>query len=315
MRPTLYHSPRHLLSQAGRPSLLKSGARAHPGRHLAPTRLAVGQTRSAVTRSAAARAVKGMLREANGSASVGQDAFVNNTACQLHDSLGAAACCGSRVLLHPACRTIHGRAAAARVLGSSLDFTTSPMGDLRAFENVDGKKCKRSALAGHSARARLRHDLADWLARGNVRARGYGTKDPLSQRKWYPSWRGCFGCDGGGCCTGRGDCELGVCICQPGWCGLDCGQPCTGRAAVHVDAERKRVGLAVYVYDLPVDMGLIQFAHRVWARNLRNGEMIYAAEWRFLELLLGDGAHRALRPEDADLFYIPLLGALGPVAP
>ena len=255
--------------------------------------------------------VQAMRREANGNASVGQDAVVNSTACRLHDSIGAAACCGSRVLLHPACRTVHGRAAAARVLGSSLDFATSPMGDLRAFEHIDGKKCKRSAFAGHSARARLRHDLADWLGRGNVRARGYGTKDPLSQRKWYPSWRGCFGCDDGGCCSGRGDCELGVCICQPGWCGLDCGQPCTGRAAVR-GGERTRVGVAVYVYDLPVDMGLIQFAHRVWARNLRNGEMIYAAEWRFLELLLGDGAHRALRPEDADLFYIPLLGALGP---
>ena len=54
--------------------------------------------------------------------------------------------------------------------------------------------------------------------------------------------------------------------------------------------------MAVYVYDLPVDLGLIQFAHRVWARNLRNGEMIYAAEWRFLELLLSDSAVRAVRP-------------------
>ena len=184
------------------------------------------------------------------------------------------------------------------------------MGTLRAFQHIDGKKCKRSPLAGHSARARLRHDLADWLGRGDERSKGYGRKDPLSQRKWYPSWRGCFGCDEGSCCTGRGDCELGVCVCQPGWCGLDCGQPCVG-STVHHGSERKRAGLAVYVYDLPVDMGLIQFAHRVWARNLRNGEMIYAAEWRFLELLLGDGAHRALRPEDADLFYIPLLGALG----
>ena len=114
--------------------------------------------------------VKGVLGEANGNASVGQDAIVNSTACQLHDSIGAAACCGSRVLLHPACRTSHGRAAAARVLGSSLDFTTSPMGDLRAFENVDGKKCKRSTFAGHSARARRagrrggqgRHGGAPW---------------------------------------------------------------------------------------------------------------------------------------------------------
>ena len=250
-----------------------------------------------------------MLREANSNVSVVQGAVVNSTTCQLHGS-GAAACCGSRVLLHPACRTILGRATAAQMLGSSLDFATSPMGALRAFQNIDGKKCKRSALAGHSARARLRHDLADWLGRGKDRAQGYSSKDPLSQRKWYPSWRGCFGCDDGSCCTGRGDCELGVCVCQPGWCGLDCGQHCISRA-VH-GVERKRAGLAVYVYDLPVDMGLVQFAHRVWARNLRNGEMIYAAEWRFLELLLGDHAHRALRPEEADLFYIPLLGALGP---
>ena len=234
----------------------------------------------------------------------------NSTACRLHDSVGAAACCGSRVLLHPACRTDHGRAAAARVLG--LDFALSPMGSLRAFQHVDGKKCKRSKFAGNSARARLRHDLSDWLGRSSSGGRrGYGLNDPLSQRKWYPSWRGCFGCDEGGCCKDRGSCELGVCVCQTGWCGLDCGQPCDPSREDAGDV-RARVGLAVYVYDLPIDMGLIQFSHRVWARNLRNGEMIYAAEWRFLELLLGDSATRALRPEDADLFYIPMLGALGP---
>ena len=160
----------------------------------------------------------------------------------------------------------------------------------------------------------MRYDFTDWLKRARTTSNfRFSRNDPLSQRKWYPSWQGCFGCDeGGSCCSRRGRCELGVCACDPGACGLDCAQPCDGVIEKPAPTQPSRRGVAIYVYDLPVDLGLVQFSHRVWARNLRNGEMIYAAEWRFLELLLGDGATRVTQPEDADLFYVPMLGALGP---
>jgi len=234
-----------------------------------------------------------------------------NDSCQLI-STDPTACCGSRVLLHAACRTPQGSAVSKRLLG--VDFAMSPMAALRVFKHVDGKKCKRSPIAGHSARARMRYDFTDWLKRARTPSEfRFSRNDPLSQRKWYPSWQGCFGCDeGGNCCSRRGRCELGVCVCHPGSCGLDCAQPCPGSIETSAPARPPRQGVSIYVYDLPVDLGLVQFSHRVWSRNLRNGEMIYAAEWRFLELLLGDGATRVTRPQDADLFYIPMLGALGP---
>ena len=114
---------------------------------------------------------------------------------------------------------------------------------------------------------------------------------------------------------------MGVCQCILGACGIDCRESCpaTGHSSRppqpqpprHQPVHQAR-GLAVYVYDLPADLGLVSFAHRIWNRSLRNGEVIYAAEWRFLDALLRDGSVRTLDPELADLFYVPQLGALGP---
>ena len=65
----------------------------------------------------------------------------------------------------------------------------------------------------------------------------------------------------------------------------------------------------MYVYDLPRDLGLAALAFNAYRNS--GGETIYLAEWHFVDALLADGATRATRPEDADLFFVPTFSAQG----
>ena len=161
-----------------------------------------------------------------------------------------------------------------------------------------------------TARA-LRSYLNTWLTRThwpNVRWQGGATKMPTS-------YRGCFGCGAHSpCCRGRGACVHGLCACQKGASGIDCAHS-EPPAAPAVDSasggtkRRRKAGVAIYVYDLPVDLGLTAFAFNAYRNG--GGETIYLAEWHFVEALLGDNAHRTTDPELADLFYVPTFSAQG----
>ena len=100
----------------------------------------------------------------------------------------------------------------------------------------------------------------------------------------------------------------GLCACSAGFSGIDCAhhEPPRRRSAT---TRRRPHGLAVYVYDLPSDLGLAAFAFNAY-RNA-GGETIYLAEWHFLEALLGDGSVRVSDPEQADLFFVPTFTAQG----
>ena len=121
------------------------------------------------------------------------------------------------------------------------------------------------------------------------------------------SWKGCFGCGlvkNGACCRGHGTCMHGLCICQPGFSGIDCGHANRG-----APQSRAASGLSIYVYDLPVDLGLAAFAFNAYKR--RGGDTIYLAEWHFLEALLGDSGVRTTDPATADLFFVPTFSVQG----
>lgn len=70
-----------------------------------------------------------------------------------------------------------------------------------------------------------------------------------------------------------------------------------------------RPALAIYVYDLPADLGLAAFAFNAYKSG--GGELIYLAEWHFLEALLGDRAVRTTDPDAADLYFVPTFAAQG----
>ena len=102
------------------------------------------------------------------------------------------------------------------------------------------------------------------------------------------------------CCSGRGDCVLGLCVCHSGAYGIDCAH---GHAHGHTQPPPPaRRGLAIYVYDLPAEIGSVSL------KVPRYGHQgsLYWAEKVFVDALLRDTAVRTLDPNLADLFYIPL---------
>lgn len=104
------------------------------------------------------------------------------------------------------------------------------------------------------------------------------------------------------CCSGRGTCLNGWCSCDSGIFGLDCahsdrGTPTSG------GGHRRRRGVAIYVYEMPPDLGFN------YGRSRNN---IYSAEFHFVDTLLADATTRTLDPSEADLFLIPFWSNYGP---
>ena len=102
-----------------------------------------------------------------------------------------------------------------------------------------------------------------------------------------------------GVCNGRGQCVQGWCQCQAtGAFGIDC---------AHGDRPRSSppLVLALYVYELPPDLGFNQ-GRRLFP--------LYRAEDRFLAMLLRDWSIRTLDPERADLFVTPTFDVYGPAS-
>lgn len=139
-----------------------------------------------------------------------------------------------------------------------------------------------------TARA-LRSYLNTWLTRTH-RANLAWPRVPSSRVP--PSWRGCFGCGlqhGSVCCSGRGTCVHGLCACHTGAAGIDCAEDAPKPVADSVHEQPsapklpaspprvQRSGVAIYVYDLPADLGLAALAFNAY-RNA-GGETIYLAEW------------------------------------
>ena len=95
---------------------------------------------------------------------------------------------------------------------------------------------------------------------------------------------------------------------------------CLGHRCAHGEAETpsrspvapsiaRKSGVAIYVYDLPSDLGLAALAFNAYKNG--GGETIYLAEWHFLEALLADGAVRTTVADEADLFFVPTFAAQG----
>ena len=151
----------------------------------------------------------------------------------------------------------------------------------------------------------------------------------------------CYGCSSREprrCCNaaaGGGLCLLGVCACYEGWAGLDCGQPVAHVAPYTLPSSSSsavalaspsassaaapassssaaaalaRSGLAIYVYDVPPALGLLQ---RARSKPRARQHHLYSTEEAFLSRLLedtvGGGAARTLDPEAADLFFVPTM--------
>jgi len=142
----------------------------------------------------------------------------------------------------------------------------------------------------------------------------------------------CFGCsaaDPTACCSGQGACLLGICACFNGWSGLDCAHPAPAdpntnlsgqisavgaaemgvmNAAAAKSRSAARVGVSIYVYDVPAALGLL---HRPLGSKLSRRRHLYMAEDLFVARLLQDtvgrGAVRTVDPDMADLFFVPTL--------
>lgn len=100
-----------------------------------------------------------------------------------------------------------------------------------------------------------------------------------------------------GLCSGRGVCMHGWCSCrEPGAFGPDCAH---GVHPIPPDPD----GLAIYVYELPPDLGF------TYGRHVNPN---YMAETRFIGRLLRDWSVRTLNPERADLYLIPMFSVRGP---
>lgn len=125
----------------------------------------------------------------------------------------------------------------------------------------------------------------------------------------FPSWAGCFGCrHGNACCSGNGRCAMGVCMCAPGFGGLDCATLLEPAVRSPPPPTATAAGLRIYIYeDLPADLSLVDFANHMWRGHCSlNGKGIYSASWMFLDALLRDGSVRTTNGEEADLYLVPL---------
>ena len=81
--------------------------------------------------------------------------------------------------------------------------------------------------------------------------------------KSFPEWRGCWGCVHNDtdqhCCSGRGDCRMGLCVCREGAFGMDCAHEAEARSrqAATTEAAAATVppGLRIYVHEMPFELG------------------------------------------------------------
>ena len=113
----------------------------------------------------------------------------------------------------------------------------------------------------------------------------------------FPEWQGCWGCVHNDtdqhCCSGRGDCRVGLCVCRDGAFGMDCaheaettqapptpkrgGRPPHGRRGrplAAVEAAAVPLGLRIYVHEMPFELGQTWLAG-VWLCSLRMLAMYY----------------------------------------
>ena len=104
-------------------------------------------------------------------------------------------------------------------------------------------------------------------------------------------------CFGG--CSGHGRCSQGLCVCAPGWRGLDCAEDArTADGASSSDSGCAAPGF-VYVFDPPPSLGLEHMARRQYLGSL------YDNEPHFLRKLLAAKCVRTTDPARARLFYVP----------
>ena len=105
----------------------------------------------------------------------------------------------------------------------------------------------------------------------------------------FPEWKGCWGCVHNDtdqhCCSGRGDCRVGLCVCRDGAFGMDCaheaeaeatqappkrgGRPPHGRRGrplAAVEAAAIPQGLRIYVHEMPFEFGQTWLASVALAR-------------------------------------------------
>eukprot|EP00898_Chlorokybus_atmophyticus_P006219 jgi/Chlat1/6599/Chrsp46S06103 len=103
-------------------------------------------------------------------------------------------------------------------------------------------------------------------------------------------------------------CESGYCHCDPGSYGMDCSLPLPHQNVTREAVTKAYAYPRVYVYELPAPMLTWHLVEDGW-----RGETVYQVSgiiysaWRFiLEGLLHSPA-RTMDPEEADLYYVPVL--------
>ena len=100
-------------------------------------------------------------------------------------------------------------------------------------------------------------------------------------------------------CSGHGDCMAGFCRCHHGFFGVDCS---LSREQLEHHAPAQGGQDKIFMYDLPP---YLLHSHDIEC-NGHMGDMIYGANQLFLERLTVDSARRAVFPEDASIFLVPL---------
>jgi hypothetical protein len=131
-------------------------------------------------------------------------------------------------------------------------------------------------------------------------------------------------------CSGRGQCDMGFCLCDDGYFDVDCSQHVHATpSAMDVEEVDARAGgekgsgggsplraPRVYVYDMPPEFTtrLLQYradkrecVHRIWDEQNRT-EFVYRSYPSETALHEGFLSHplRTHDPEQADFFYVPL---------
>ena len=100
-------------------------------------------------------------------------------------------------------------------------------------------------------------------------------------------------------CSGHGDCMVGFCRCHHGYFGVDCSLT---REQLEHHEPGGGGGDKIFMYDLPP---YLLHSHDIECSG-HMGDMIYGANQLFLERLTKDPARRAVFPEDASTFLVPL---------